>query len=134
MNKCESNQFLLKLDNLYRIVIPKKCRESIGLVGKQFVVAEIKDDSLIIKSHKSIRKFEFVYNFSKKWVDNYKDDTILITNFSECLYLIGKNSEQFENMNINSNLFDTLKDKTFLMKIITCIYYLMIWKWKIVKL
>lgn len=107
MKQEKNNEILLRIDEVGRIVIPKKYRDTLSI--NNVVAMSIENDSLKISKYNDIDYFERIYNFCKVWVDSYTKNTILITDLSEILYMLGSEKNTIRSKSINNEIFKIIR-------------------------
>lgn len=107
------NEIVMKIDNIGRLVIPKKYREVLDICGDSSVLLILDDDKIIIKKNK--KKYfstSLVLNFINNWLSNYSSDTIILTDLIGITSVYGKN-KKFRLEVLNDKIINIINDSNF---------------------
>lgn len=112
----------IKIDDLGRIVIPKKVRRIMNIKRNDRVLLSLKDDELILKLDKETEKYQKLEKKLLKIKDQYKFD-IILTNEEKIIFTTKKYKEIRNNKYLKNILTekinisrDTKLTKNFILK------------------
>ena len=109
-----NNGVLLKIDSLGRIVIPVKFRESLNIEKNKYLIMSLEKDNIKICKYEDNDYLDLLYNkFCNIWIENNREDTIIISNLYGIKYVLGKSKEHYLNKIINKNIFNVINDEYF---------------------
>lgn len=109
--KSLNNEIRVKIDDVGRVVIPKKLRESIDIYGESYLKIDLSENKLILTKYEE--KFSKYINFAKIWNENYSDDTVIIVSNDDVLYICGNLKTKFLYEDINKEIFSFIMKDTF---------------------
>ena len=107
------NEIIMKIDEIGRLVIPKKYREVLDICNDKSVLLVLDNDKIIIKKNKKEQHIEFVTKyFVNTWNYLFKNDTILITNLENIIKVYNRN-KHFINYELDLEILEKVKSANF---------------------
>lgn len=106
------NEIIMKIDNIGRLVIPKKYREALDICNDKTVLLKLDGDKIILKKNKKEQYLDFIIeNFIKNWANIFADDTIIITDLNSIIEVYGKN--KFSSCSIDKKIIEMINRDNF---------------------
>lgn len=103
----------VSVDNLGRIVIPKKYRDELNISGNSSINMILDKESLIIENMSSEDKIDFLKKyFINSWLKN-SNHTIFILNRSQIKEILGRNKTKYRNKTFSKIIYEKINDLNF---------------------
>ena len=114
MNNNKSLEVAKKIDELGRIVIPKKCRESLDILDDNKVLVSYEEDKIVIKKYKEPDSYFRlnIKSFTDNWLKTYKNDIIIITDLLDIKEVI-TDKEMKKPILLNDDIMDLINKNDF---------------------
>lgn len=106
-----NNEIMIRIDNVGRVIIPKKLRESLGIFSESYLKIKLDENKLVLTKYEE--KFSKYIFFAKAWCDSYSNDTIIILNNKKVLFIYGKRKDEYSLKSLNYDLYNYVEDRNF---------------------
>lgn len=106
-----NNEIMLRIDNVGRVVIPKKLRESLGILSEAYLKIKFEENKLILTKYEE--EINNYVSFAKTWCDSYINDSIIIINNKKEITIYGKRKKEFLCDKINPDIYNYVFDRNF---------------------
>ena len=106
-----NNEIMVRIDNVGRVIIPKKLRESLGIFSESYLKIKFEENKLVLTKHEE--KYNKYISFAKVWCDSYGNDTVIIFNNKKVLSIYGKKKNEYLYKNINCDIYNHVLDRNF---------------------
>ena len=103
----------VSVDNLGRIVIPKKYRDELNISVNSSINMILDKESLIIENMSSEDKIDFLKKyFINSWLKN-NDHTIFILDRSQIKEILGRDKIKYRNKSFSKMIYKKINDSNF---------------------
>ncbi len=103
----------VSVDNLGRIVIPKKYRDELNISVNSSINMILDKESLIIENMSSEDKIDFLKKyFINSWLKN-NDHTIFILDRSQIKEILGRDKIKYRNKSFSKTIYKKINDSNF---------------------
>lgn len=109
-----SSYININVDDLGRVVIPKKFRDKLKIVGNSSVKISLENNYLKITNDNKESLLAVIYNsFGKAWVENNSEHVVLMLDRLNIKYILGYKSSKFKNKKLSRVIIEKINDIDF---------------------